>query len=163
MSDASKESHREEPNGTHAFRMVEIVFPESTNHYGTLFAGNMLALMVRAAFLTATRFSGQTVVLAGTEQIDCFIPIKEGSIIELTGQVVFTGNTSLTIRVDIYSEGVACQNHEHAARGYFNLVAVDSLGKPVSTTPLTPTTEQEKAEWKRIVEIKDFRKQQRSP
>ena len=35
--------------------MVEMIFPEQANHYGTLFGGNALSLMARAAFVAAAR------------------------------------------------------------------------------------------------------------
>ena len=36
-------------------RMAEIVFPNHTNHMGTLFGGQALAWMDKAAFLAAAR------------------------------------------------------------------------------------------------------------
>lgn len=35
--------------------MIEIVFPDQTNHYGTLFGGHALRLMNKAAFVAASR------------------------------------------------------------------------------------------------------------
>ncbi len=140
------------------FRMVDMILPNMTNHYGTLFAGNTVSLMVRAAFLTATRFSGQAVVLAGTEQIDCLAPIKEGSMIELTGMIVYTGKTSITVRVDLFSEDVNYKNRKHAGLGYFNLVAIDELGRPNSTASYEPSTESERQEWKKVEKFKEFRR-----
>ena len=35
-------------------RFVEMVFPEQANHYGTLFGGNALSLMGKAAFVAAS-------------------------------------------------------------------------------------------------------------
>uniref|UniRef100_A0A183CMP2 Protein kinase domain-containing protein n=1 Tax=Globodera pallida TaxID=36090 RepID=A0A183CMP2_GLOPA len=43
-------------------RMAEIVFPNHTNHMGTLFGGQALAWMDKAAFLAAARYSRRTVV-----------------------------------------------------------------------------------------------------
>jgi acyl-CoA hydrolase len=140
------------------YRMIDMILPNMTNHYGTLFAGNTVSLMVRVAFLTATRFSGQSVVLAGTEQIDCLVPIKEGSMIELTGLIVYTGKTSITVRVDLFSEDVNYKNRKHAGQGYFNLVAVDELGRPNLTTSYEPSTESERHEWKKVEKFKEFRR-----
>lgn len=39
-------------------RMIEMIFPEQANHYGTLFGGNALALLAKAAFIAATRHAG---------------------------------------------------------------------------------------------------------
>ena len=38
-------------------RIFKAVFPESTNHYDTLFGGTAIHLMDEVAFITATRFS----------------------------------------------------------------------------------------------------------
>jgi acyl-CoA hydrolase len=45
-------SNQEGPRET---RIVEMVFPNQTNHYGTLFGGDALRLMDMAAFVTASR------------------------------------------------------------------------------------------------------------
>lgn len=36
-------------------RIVEMVFPNQANHYGTLFGGDALRLLDMAAFVTASR------------------------------------------------------------------------------------------------------------
>ncbi len=156
-SDKSSKDKNSEGRNPKILRMTDIVFPDATNHYGTLFAGNMMALMVRAAFLTATRFSNQSVVLVGADQVDCFLPVKVGSIVDLKGQIVYTGNTSVTVKVDLFSEDPIQKTSEHAACGYFNLVAVDSLGKSTSVVQHVPSTDEEKNEWKRVAELKAFR------
>jgi acyl-CoA hydrolase len=51
-------------------RMAEIVFPNHTNHLGTLFGGQALAWMDKAAFLAAARYSRRTVVTARSDQVD---------------------------------------------------------------------------------------------
>ena len=49
-------------------RMAEIVFPNHTNHIGTLFGGQAMAWMDKAAFLAAARYSRRTVVTAHSDQ-----------------------------------------------------------------------------------------------
>ncbi len=43
-------------------KMVKAVFPNTTNHYDTLFGGTALQWMDETAFITATRFSRQKMV-----------------------------------------------------------------------------------------------------
>jgi acyl-CoA hydrolase len=43
-----------------------MIFPEQANHYGTLFGGHALNLMGKAAFITATRWARQNVVMAAS-------------------------------------------------------------------------------------------------
>jgi acyl-CoA hydrolase len=71
------------PRIAETLRIMEVVFPNTTNHYGTLFGGKVLDLMDRAAFLAATRFSNQAMVTASTEHIDFYVPVKAGYIVEL--------------------------------------------------------------------------------
>jgi acyl-CoA hydrolase len=138
--------------------MVEMVFPNTTNHYGTLFGGKVLDLMDRAAFLAATRFTNQTIVTVSTEHIDFFVPVKSGNLVELVAQIVYTGKTSLTVKVDLYSENAIKKTREHASQGYFHMVAVDESGRPIPIPSLKVTTEEERAEWEHVHQLREFRK-----
>lgn len=51
-------------------RLIEMVFPEQANHYGTLFGGQALALMDKAAFIAASRYARRAVVTARSEKVD---------------------------------------------------------------------------------------------
>ncbi len=130
--------------------MVEMVFPNTTNHYGTMFGGKVLDLMDRAAFLAATRFSNHSIVTASMEHIDFFVPVKQGHLVELIAEIVYTGRTSLTVRVDLFSENPIERSRTHASQGYFNMVAVDSDGKPVRVPTLLVETEEQRTEWARV-------------
>ena len=140
--------------------MVEMVFPNSTNHYGTMFGGKVLDLMDRAAFLAATRFTEQSIVTASMERIDFFRPIKNGHLVELRAKVVYTGNTSLTIRVDLFAENPLRGYREQASQGFFNMVSVDEHGHPIPVPSLIVETVEEKTDWERVKSILDFKKNQ---
>lgn len=114
---------------THIFKAV---FPNSTNHYDTLFGGSAMHLMDEVAFITATRFSRKSVVTVSSDKIDFTCPIAAGTIIELVGEVFQVGNTSLKVRVDIYVEEMYSDRRTKAVTGSFTLVAVDMNKKPVS-------------------------------
>jgi acyl-CoA hydrolase len=64
-------------------RLVEIVFPDHCNHLGTLFGGQALAWMDKAAFLAASRHAGCTVVTARSDRIDFTAPVRLGEIVEV--------------------------------------------------------------------------------
>src|SRR3954449_4725089 len=82
-------------------RLIEVVFPQQTNHYGTLFGGQALALMDKAAFMVASRFSRLPVVTASTEKVDFHAPVKQGQLVELVSRIVRTGRTSITVEVEL--------------------------------------------------------------
>lgn len=106
-------------------RIFKAVFPDSTNHYDTLFGGTAMQLMDEVAFITATRYSRQKMVTVSSSKIDFQKPIPAGTIIELVGQVSNVGNTSIKVKVDIFVEQMYSDNREMAITGEFTLVAID--------------------------------------
>jgi len=111
--------------------IFKAVFPNTTNHYDTLFGGTAMQLMDEVAFITATRFSRQRMVTVSSDRIDFKKPIPAGTIVELKGKVAYLGNTSLKIRVDIYIEQMYSSEREKAVTGEFTFVAIDENKQPV--------------------------------
>ena len=64
-------------------RIFKAVFPNTTNHYDTLFGGTAMHLMDEVAFITATRFTRKICVTVSSDRIDFKQPIPAGTIIEL--------------------------------------------------------------------------------
>jgi acyl-CoA hydrolase len=112
-------------------RIFKAVFPSTTNHYDTLFGGTAMHLMDEVAFITATRFSRQRMVTVSSDRIDFKKPIPAGTIIELIGRVTYLGNTSLKVRVDIFTEQMYADTREKAITGDFTFVAIDEDKKPI--------------------------------
>ncbi|WP_394747054.1 acyl-CoA thioesterase [Spongiimicrobium salis] len=112
-------------------RIFKAVFPNTTNHYDTLFGGTAMHLMDEAAFITATRFSRQRMVTVSSDRIDFSKPIPAGTIVELFGKVVHIGNTSLKVRVEIFIEQMYSEHREKAVSGVFTFVAIDVEKNPV--------------------------------
>jgi len=113
-------------------RIVEMVFPNQANHYGTLFGGDALRLMDMAAFVAASRYARRTVVTASSERIDFHVPVRLGQLAEVIGRVTKTGRTSLTVEVDLWAEDLLTGSRELCTKGSFVLVAVDANGRPVT-------------------------------
>lgn len=112
-------------------RFVEIVFPHHCNHLGSLFGGQALAWMDKAAFLVASRFAGRTVVTARSDRIDFREPVKLGDIVELVAVVTGVGRSSMTVRVSLLRESVPGAEQKLATIGEFVMVAVDEAGRAV--------------------------------
>lgn len=113
-------------------KVTKAVFPNTTNHYDTLFGGTALQWMDEVAFITATRFSRQKMVTVSSDKIDFTKPIPAGTIVELVGSIVKIGNTSLEVKVDIYTEEMYSTKREKSISGNFTMVAVDENKKPIS-------------------------------
>ena len=112
-------------------RIFKAVFPNTTNHYDTLFGGTAMHMMDEVAFITATRFSRQVMVTVSSDKIDFKRAIPAGTIVELIGRVSTVGNTSLKVNVEIYIEQMYAEGRELAVHGSFTFVAIDEHKKPV--------------------------------
>ncbi len=112
-------------------RIFKAVFPNTTNHYDTLFGGTAMQMMDEVAFITATRFKRQTVVTVSSDKIDFRKPIPSGTIVELIGKVVYLGNKSLKVNVEVFTEQMYSEHREKAIQGEFAFVAIDENKKPI--------------------------------
>ena len=116
--------------------LVDMVFPEQTNHYGTLFGGVALALMDKAAFVVASRYARRSVVTACSERINFERPIREGHLVEAHARLVETGRTSITVEVELWGEDLLSGDRWLSTTGRMVMVALDSQGQPTPVPSL---------------------------
>ncbi len=117
-------------------RMAEIVFPNHTNHMGTLFGGQALAWMDKAAFLAASRYARRAVVTARSDQVDFKLPIRQGQMVETIARVVSVGRSSIKVEVELIAEDLLSGARELCTRGHFVMIALGDNGKPTTVPPL---------------------------
>ena len=120
-------------------RLLEMVFPDHTNHLGTLFGGQALAWMDNAAFIAASRYARLTVVTARSEQVDFRLPIRQGQLVETIARVVEVGRTSMQVEVELIAEDLLSGERETCTRGRFVMIALDSRGRPATVASLPAT------------------------
>lgn len=111
-------------------RVFKTVFPNTTNHYDTLFGGTAMALMDEVAFMAATRFCRKKLVTVSSDKINFTVPIPAGTIIELVGRIIYIGRTSLKVMVEVYVEQLYAEERYRAIHGEFTFVAIDENKKP---------------------------------
>ena len=114
--------------------IFKAVFPNTTNHYHTMFGGTAMHMMDEVAFITATRFARMPMVTVSSDRIDFKKPIPHGTIIELQGKVSYLGKSSLKVRVNIFIEKMYSEGREKAISGEFTFVALDENKRPTAIT-----------------------------
>lgn len=110
---------------TGRLHMVDMVFPAQTNHYGSLFGGDALKMMGRAAFIASSRHMRRPMIMGTSDRIDFKSPIREGEMIELISEVVMAGPDSVLIRVELWAENLMNGERRHSATSTFTMVVVD--------------------------------------
>lgn len=111
--------------------MHELVLPALANHHGTLFAGQGLQLLAKAAFLTARRLAQREVVMASVSGVDFLAPVPVGHQLVLRAWVSRVGRSSMTVCVTALADAPALPLEE-VIKGVFEMVAVDPSGRPVA-------------------------------
>ncbi|WDS35084.1 acyl-CoA thioesterase [Pseudoxanthomonas sp.] len=117
-------------------RLLHMVFPDHTNHLGTLFGGQALAWMDMAAFIVASRYARTTVVTARSEQVDFNQPIHKGDLVEVIATIVKVGRSSMNVDVEVVTEDLLSGERKLCTRGRFVMIALDPLGRPTAAPAL---------------------------
>ena len=127
--------------------ITDIVLPHQTNNFNTMFGGEVMALMDKAAAIAGLRFCRQPLVTASSERIDFRTPIHAGEIIEAIARVIYVGHTSMIVRVHIYAEHPLSGDMRVCTTGYFSMVSVDKQGRPILVPRLLLEDDAAHAEW----------------
>ena len=138
---------------------TELVIPPMTNSHGTMYGGRVLEMMDMTCGIAAMRFCRGPVVTVSSERVDFKVPIRAGYIVELNARVVYTGNTSMTVKVEVFSQPVAHEERRLCTSGFFNFVALDDTGRnPITVPELIIETEDEKRDHREALSLREARK-----
>jgi acyl-CoA hydrolase len=116
--------------------LLESVFPTDTNPQGTLFGGQLVAWMDKAAGIAAMRRARRTVVTAAIENIIFKVPIQVGDLVEMDARVVSVGRTSMQVEVEVFRESPFGTDRMPCTVGRFTLVALDDDHRPTPVPEL---------------------------
>ena len=123
--------------------LIEEVFPQDTNSYGTLFGGRLLSLMDKAAGIVASKFAHREFVTISIDTLKFRRPAHKGDLIEITARVVYTSTHTAACRVVAKRMSKSEWESDEICSGYFFMVAIDSQMKPIPIPQFTPESEEE--------------------
>lgn len=118
-------------------RIAELVFPEQTNHHGTLFGGASLALMDRAGYIAATRFTRRRMVTAAFRDVSFGKPVLPGQLAELSARVTNAGRNSCEVVCELVAEDLLAGTRQTAVSGRMVMVATGE-GLPQAVAVASP-------------------------
>ena len=143
------------PFSTEAIKLIEEVFPQDTNSYGTLFGGRLMALMDKAAGIVSSKFAHREFVTISIDTLVFERPAYKGDLIEVTANVVFTSTHTAACRVVASRMSKSDWESEDICSGYFFMVAIDSQMRPIPIPQFEPSNEQEQEYWDKAKAIRD--------
>ncbi len=124
--------------------MTEVVLPNDTNNFGTLFGGKVMQLIDIAGTIAARRHTNRLVVTAAVDSLSFLSPIKMGDLVILKAAVNRTFKSSLEVGVKVFSENTKTGTRKHTSSAYLTYVALDDEGKSTPIPSVIPETAEEK-------------------
>ncbi len=144
-----------EPYSTEPVIIIEEVFPQDTNSYGTLFGGRLMSLMDKAAGIVCSKFAHREFVTISIDTLKFLRPAHQGDLIEITSKVVFTSTHSAACRVIAKRINKSDWKGEDICTGYFFMVAIDSQMRPIPIPQFTPDSDEDKKLWSEAKSIRE--------
>lgn len=126
--------------------MTQVVLPNDANPLGFMLGGTVMHLIDIAGAMAAHRHTRERVVTAALDGLQFLHSIKIGDIIILKARVTCAFNTSLEVRVDVFSEEFLTGTRNLTTHAYLTFVAIDAQGKPTPVAPLVLETDAERRE-----------------
>jgi len=90
--------------GSGAMVIVDMVWPDQSNHHGTLFGGAALSMLDRLAFMLGSKALRGSVVTASVGSLNFAAPAPAGHLVECRGSVVRRGRRSVTVDTRLVAE-----------------------------------------------------------
>lgn len=124
--------------------MSILMTPAVANFKGRVHGGDILKFLDQVAYACAARYCGNYCVTLSVDSVNFKYPIEVGSLVTFLASVNYTGNSSLEVGIKVIAEDIQKRTVMHTNSAYFNMVCVDSEGKPTKVPPLKPVTDVEK-------------------
>ncbi len=102
--------------------VVDMVWPDQSNHHGTLFGGAALAMLDRIAFMLGSKTLRGSVVTASVSRLNFAAPAPAGHLVECRAAVVQRGRRSVTIDTQLLAEDLLSGERTACLGGEFVMV-----------------------------------------
>lgn len=128
-----------------AITLTMIMEPQHANILGNVHGGEIMRLMDTTAGCIAIKYAKTFCVTARVDEMQFLKPLHIGNFITCTGTIVYTGNTSIEVRVTVDAEDIRDESSKgRALEAFFTLVALGEDGRPTPVPTFVPETEREK-------------------
>lgn len=128
----------------HSFTIMnELVLPNDTNTLNNLMGGRLLHWMDIAAAISAQKHCNNIVVTASVDNVSFKQPIKLGDVVTIEAKVTRAFNTSVEVRLDVWTQNVPSGSKLKSNEAYYTFVAINEQGKTIPVPELKPESEQE--------------------
>jgi acyl-CoA hydrolase len=115
--------------------VVDMVWPDQSNHHGTLFGGAGLSILDRQAFILGSKVLRGTVVTAAVSDLNFTAPAPAGHLLECQSRVLQVGRRSTTIHTRLIAEDLISGARRDCLAGEFVMVRSDADHRTMHPRP----------------------------
>lgn len=117
--------------------------PTDVNYGGQVHGGAVMKWIDQSGYSCACMWSSAYCVTVYVGGIRFYKPIKIGDLVKIDAQVIYTGNSSMHIAIDVYSKEVTQPDFEKKTHCVIVFVALDKDGDKVTVPKWIPKTAHE--------------------
>jgi acyl-CoA hydrolase len=133
--------------------------PTDVNFGGKVHGGIVMKWIDQTAYTCARSWAGTYCVTVYVGGIRFYKPISIGEVIKIDAYVIYTGNTSIHIAVDVFSRSFSEKEFEKKTHCVIVFVSVDEKGEPLKVKEWIPQTDKELRLAEYALKLKTLREQ----
>lgn len=128
--------------------LSQVMLPSQANPAGTVHGGEIMKMMDTCAGVAAMRHCKSNAVTARVNELEFYKSIYVGQLVICEACLVFTGNTSMEIKVTVKVEDLTSETPQMVAlTALFTFVALDDERRPCKVPQLLPENDCEREEF----------------
>ena len=117
------------PSGELAIRTLAM--PNNTNPNGDIFGGWLVSQMDLAGLSVAARRCNSRVTTVAIDKMVFIAPVHVGDFICCYAELLRIGNTSMTVKIEVWAIGIDEKNRRQVTEGIFTYVSINEQGRPI--------------------------------
>ena len=115
-----------------------------SNFGGKVHGGHVMKWIDEAAYVVASGWSGRYCVTVYVGGIRFYEPVHIGHMVEVHAKLIYTGNTSMHIAVDVSAGDPRSRKFVNTTHCIIVYVAIDENGKPTPVPKWKPETDDDR-------------------
>lgn len=133
--------------------------PTDVNYGGKVHGGAVMKWIDQAGYSAASMWAESYCVTVYVGGIRFYKPILIGDLVKVESRIIYTGNSSMHIAIDVYSKKVTEKIFEKKTHCIIVFVAVDENGTSRQVPKFIPTTDNEKEMEQYAIKLMNLRKE----
>lgn len=142
--------------------ITELMIPSYANFGGKIHGGILLSLIDKVAYACASKHAGNYCVTVSVDNVDFLEPVEVGDLVHLKASVVYVGNSSLVIGINVIAENVKEGSVKKTNNSFVTMVAKGDDDKPIQVPELILESKEEVRLFLEAIKRKELKKDFRS-